>query len=781
MSTRSRASLALAGLCILTAAASAQSWVKQAPLPTETDLNGVAFVSPTHGFITGAAHKLLETTDGGLNWRPVDLGTSTEPFYEIYFRDANNGFLIGNTSGASEHFRTTNGGATWTRMTVPGGSWYHIDSVSATTGFAGANGAIARTTDGGVNWTVRSGYPGCPVVFGMDFKDANVGLVGGQIAQTSTPGIFKTTDGGVSWTRAFTQSANDVLWINGTTAIAIVGTRIYRSINTGSRWSLYSTTDISTGLMDMTVVDTNTIVGVSGAGDVWRSVDNGLTWTQQLKGLGALPAEWCVSFSDTQNGWIAGQGGLVFKTTDGGVTWTQASNGIGAQFYKIVMVDDNQGYAAGENGYVAHTLDGGRRWDITKVGVTGQVFGREESLRSVCTVGSTFAAVAGPGGTVFKTENAGVTWQNIGYPNLPEAFFIEDVKFVSRTEGWLVGLDEDLGHHRTAYHTIDGGNTWTLMPDGGGRMVSVDFSDPSQGIILFAGGRMYRTQDGGATWADVWLDPRFTSPLVDEIKFYNKNIAWIVGWDGIVAKSIDGGKTWKYQPVGNDGAHFFSIAIENKDTVTVCGRLQDMSPIAYRTTDGGAHWSQVPTMGEDFQWFVGMDARPGGTLFGVGQNVIARFDRTPQTQPSTLTVYKGTTIGGTKTELASTDDRYLILQNKLTEPTNASPLQIIAEATVPTATPSGLSLTMEASTPLGSVSQKVEMFNFQTGLFESLGSSQTQITDWAHTYRAYGSLARFVEPGTGKIRARVTWRAPSGSQPAQWTTKLDQLFWQVAP
>ena len=142
-----------------------------------------------------------------------------------------------------------------------------------------------------------SGSPSCPVIYGMDFRDAQVGLAGGNrvSAKDGGPGIFKTTDAGVTWVRKFSESANDVLWLNSTTAIAIVGVSIYRSTNSGETWSEISS-QISTGFDQMTLLPNGTIVGVSVSGDAWRSTDGGFNWTQTLVGLGALPASWNVSF-----------------------------------------------------------------------------------------------------------------------------------------------------------------------------------------------------------------------------------------------------------------------------------------------------------------------------------------------------------------------------------------------------------------------------------------------------------------------------------------------------
>ena len=89
-------------------------------------------------------------------------------------------------------------------------------------------------------------------MYGMDFRDSRVGLCGGDRVSTTDggPGIFKTSDGGVTWVRKISQSANGVLWLDNTTAIAMVGVSIYRSTNEGETWSPISS-QIFTGLDEM--------------------------------------------------------------------------------------------------------------------------------------------------------------------------------------------------------------------------------------------------------------------------------------------------------------------------------------------------------------------------------------------------------------------------------------------------------------------------------------------------------------------------------------------------
>ena len=572
-------------------------WTRQSPLPAARNLWGVAWATPTHGFASGESETLVETSDGGATWHKVNLGISpSDPFYNVYCRDADNCFVIGNGTGnGPDHWRTTNGGVTWQQITnfPNGGSWRQIDFVSASVGFMGSNGATARTTDSGATWTLMSGFPDCPVIYGMDFRDAQVGLAGGERVSGNDPGpgIFKTTDAGVTWVRKFSQSANDVLWLNGTTAIATIGVSIYRSTNAGETWSEISS-QISTGFLKMTLLPNGTIVGVSGAGDAWRSADGGFNWTQTLVGLGALPASWNVSFFDNQLGAIVGQSGFIFKTTDGGLTWAMLNNGIGGvEFRDLEMFDENAGLAVGDDGYFLRTSNGGTRWETGRLQVTGVVVGRNENLQAVSIVDANFAVAAGFDGVVYKTSDRGMTWQSIGYPNLPGEYFISDAKFVSRNVGYVVGSRP--GIPEGLFRTTDGGGTWTpIFPNGG---YSIDFTDANHGWVVGVSGLGYRTTDAGATWEQMILPNQGFTPTILKIDFINDNVGWAVGWDGYAAHTIDGGRNWQLQNIASMQHVIIGLhALSPTEVFAVGASSSGGAGSFYHTTDAGATWNYSP-------------------------------------------------------------------------------------------------------------------------------------------------------------------------------------------
>ena len=570
-------------------------WLRQSPVPTARNLTGISWASATHGLASGESLTLLETLDSGATWKNIILGTSTDPFYNVLCRDASNYFVIGNSgTNGPDNYRSTNGGATWQRITqFPlGGSWYHIDFVTPTTGFMGSNGAAVRTTDSGATWQLRSGYPSCPVMYGMDFRDELVGLCGGDRVSTTDggPGIFKTTDAGVTWVRKFSQSANDVLWLNDTTALAIVGTDIYRSTNSGDSWSLISS-QIFTGLGEMVLLPNGTVIGVSLAGDGWRSTDGGFNWTRTLIGKGDLPASWNVSFFDDQVGAIVGQGGYIFKTTDGGLTWTALNSGIGGvEFLDLEMFDDNTGLAVGGNGYFLRTINGGSHWDVGRLQVTGVILFRDETLHAVSLVAPDFAAAAGNDGVVYKSFDRGVTWQSIGYPNLSGELDIMDVKFITPELGYIVGTRPGIATN--LFKTTDGGATWTQLNINAGQ--AVDFVDANHGWVVNAGGLGYRTTNGGATWTQFLLPNQGFSPTINRMDFVNQNVGWAVGWFGYAARTSDGGVTWQLQNISAQDQVILGLHALSETEAYAVGAPSGGSPSLFHTINAGATWTKTP-------------------------------------------------------------------------------------------------------------------------------------------------------------------------------------------
>ncbi len=600
-----------------TATATAQDeWVRQAPFPTGRALNAAAFITPDHGFIVGVNHHLLETKDGGRTWivRDADLYGS-DPYYDVHFADALHGYVVGNNQ---DGLRTTDGGKTW--LPMPGleaGSWSQLEFLDGQTGFAGANGAAAFTSDGGQHWEFRSVYPDCPVMYGMDFKSETTGLVGGYQFTSRIRGVFLTTDGARTWRPVLEVTTNDVIFLDNRTALAaaVEELRIYRSDDGGESWAPWSGQFEADGpLGDLEHVNGDVVVGISLDGDIWRSTDGGRRWDKTFEGLSDLPYKWSVRFLDRDHGWACGPHGILVGTSDGGQSWSVLNNGVGMDVTDLDMFSSEFGIAVHQNGYVSRTTDGGQFWQVGKLEETGQIFGRDESLNAVDIVDADFAAAAGPGGVVFITRDGGESWDSVGYPELPGTYVINGVDFVSRDEGWLVGTGPADG----VYYTSDGGWSWQEQYVGRGSWIDVQFLDRDWGWIQSAGGNYRWTDDGGRSWQEGEMpDGPHGSPTVEDIDFANPADGWVAAWWGYVARTTDGGRSWEMLDFGFDVRVALSVHAVSADEAWMGASDERSDAMILHTTDGGRTWSKQ-YVGDEVAAHSVMTASPSGGLWAAG-------------------------------------------------------------------------------------------------------------------------------------------------------------------
>jgi photosystem II stability/assembly factor-like uncharacterized protein len=264
---------------------------------------GASVVDNNTWFLAGDNGYMLKTTDGGANFTRIVIPTGVPAtpyefnrFYTTYFKNANEGWVTGKTTGKIYH--TVDGGQNWTYFQVPGisvtKSFYKLQFISPTIGFAyGPDLFSSKTTDGGMTWTAlaNAGIPSGTVLYSCYFVSELVGYA------TSTAGkIYLTQDGGASWTliTVGTTTIYDIRFKDSQHGVFVAqGGSIYYTSNggqTASDWTIAtesSTTDIN-GLYCDTEGNFYAAAYSSSPnnlGNSWalmKSTDDGATWTQEI-------------------------------------------------------------------------------------------------------------------------------------------------------------------------------------------------------------------------------------------------------------------------------------------------------------------------------------------------------------------------------------------------------------------------------------------------------------------------------------------------------------------
>jgi hypothetical protein len=185
------------------------------------------------------------------------------------------------------------------------------------------------------------------------------------------------------------------------------------------------------------------------------------TWTQIATGFVAT-AEPNDAWSSGQYAFIVGDNGYVYGTSDPttGVTVLDAGAATVQNLICVHGLSAEFAVAGGQNGALIFTNDGSS-WTASPTSPVGVA-----TINTVW-VKSTTEWFVGAGGNLYYTLNQGVTWTIKAFSGSGTGS-VESVVFPTKTVGFL--------SHTTAaskgriLRSIDGGNSWKLIPEKTGTM-----------------------------------------------------------------------------------------------------------------------------------------------------------------------------------------------------------------------------------------------------------------------------------------------------------------------
>ncbi len=238
-----------------------------------------------------------------------------------------------------------------------------------------------------------------------------------------------------------------------------------------------------------------------------------------------------------------------------------------------------------------------------------------------------FVAV-GSGG-VWKTENAAISWTPIF--DKQNSYSIGCVTLDPQNPNTVwVGTGENVGGRHVGYgdgiyKSEDGGATWINMGLKLSEHISKIIVHPENSNIIFvavqgplwkSGGErgFYKSIDGGKTWkktlgdeeytgvTDILIDPRNPDRLYAASWQRHRNVAAYMGGgpNTAIYRSEDGGDTWKKLatglPNGRMGKIGLAISPQQPDVVYAAIELERRSGSVYRSENRGESWTMMSDM-----------------------------------------------------------------------------------------------------------------------------------------------------------------------------------------
>lgn len=316
---------------------------------------------------------------------------------------------------------------------------------------------------------------------------------------------------------------------------------------------------------------------VCGWSKVYHTDDGGLTWTQQN-------TPYCmgdftdVFFINADTGWVVGTYEIVLRTVDGGNNWGKIQNSVwdGLCFYKVDFVDELNGCAVGGHhygdfGFIMITNDGGLSWTETTPANC-------ESLEGVDYVNEFIVWACGRDGCALRSWDGGQTWED-EYETGSSSF--DDIHFYTATNGIMID-----GYR--AFLTFDAGETWDsvvyLSSSYYSSFRSLCSWEGSRSFVVGFDGAMCKTMDGGSHWQQM---NDIMDGCIFNIGFLNASDGFAITnntFEGDLMRTYDGGYSWEYDTVLQTSG-IYNMFIKGQSCYFLSRDTQMI-----KTLDGGLNW-----------------------------------------------------------------------------------------------------------------------------------------------------------------------------------------------
>lgn len=255
-----------------------------------------------------------------------------------------------------------------------------------------------------------------------------------------------------------------------------------------------------------------------------------------------------IHFISSDTCWITSSSSPeIFYSTDGAQSFISQDNEYNTNLQSIFMVSSNEGYIGGESGIIYRTTNSGADWNYHSstggITVNDITFPPDLSTPGYC---------CGWGGIIYEIYSGGIdqmssyTGSNLTSITFPGA------------EGWVCG------EHAIRHYTAGSWTSDQSVPFGIYNSIYL-IPGTTQGWCV---GDMFFSTTNGTSWVSHG-NPDAEERLMMNVFFLNESEGWIVGAQGLIMQTTDGGAFWITHESGTEDTLRKIFAID--DDIYVIG------------------------------------------------------------------------------------------------------------------------------------------------------------------------------------------------------------------
>jgi photosystem II stability/assembly factor-like uncharacterized protein len=304
----------------------------------------------------------------------------------------------------------------------------------------------------------------------------------------------------------------------------------------------------------------------SGGSGVFRSTNNGTSWTQVNNGLTNYTVH---SLATSGSNLFAGTSNGVFRSTNNGTSWTQVNNGLPDSFSAISLLVSNSNIFVGSYGHVYRSTNNGSSWLEVFLGLPNFI-----RVNAFAVSGTNI--FAGTDNGVFRSTDNGSSWTQVN--NGLTSLQVHSLA--------TIGNNIFVGTNNCTFISTDNGSSWNQISNGM-QIYSQVFSLQANGTNLFAGtggSGVYYSSNNGTIWTQV--NDGLTDTQVFSLFSLNTNV--FAGTISGVSLTTNNGANWTQ--VNNGIINTEICSIINKGSYIFAAT--NGSGI-FRSTNNGSSWTQV--------------------------------------------------------------------------------------------------------------------------------------------------------------------------------------------